>query len=428
MKSVLFRKVHIIDATSPHHNQLKDVRIEDQTIVELGDPGTLEIGSSEELHFPEGSCVSPGWVDSMVQLNDPGFEYKESLDHLSTAAQKGGFTHVICTPNTSPVLDNSQILHSLKSRTQFLPTEFHFCGSITEQAQGVDLAEVYDMHQAGAVGFSDGSHPLPNGGIFLRALQYTSSFKGLLIQSPADASLIGDGQMNEGNIATQLGMPGIPELAEIIPVRRDLELYAYEPGKVHFHPISSPKAMHALAQAKQSYADITIGTNLYYLILTDQLLQEFDPVYKVFPPLRNENQVTALKQALKNGDIDLLSSGHHAQGIEEKQVEFKNAEPGMLGLQTFYPVAQTHLVDQDWLSLSDLIQTITGGPRKIFDLPSVSIQEGGGADLTIFHPTGSFELNQADIPSRAKNSPWLDTKLTGKVLGTYYKGKYQSSD
>lgn len=427
MKSVLFRRLTVQDIDSPFHGQNIDVRVEGQLIQEIGEAGSLPLSSSEELEFPEGSCLSPGWVDSMVQLCDPGYEYKESLEQLSNAATRGGFTHLICSPNTYPILDNSQILHSLASRSQHLHTGFHFCGAITEKARGGDLAEVYDMHQAGAVAFSDGSHPLPNGGIFLRALQYMKSFGGLIIQSPTDPSLIGEGQMNEGYMATRLGMPGIPELAELIPVHRDLELYAYEPGKVHFHPISSPKALHRLGEAKQQYGDISIGTNLYYLILSDQNLEAFDPVYKVFPPLRNEEQCLELKQALKDGRIDMLSSGHQPQGIEEKQLEFSNAEPGMLGLQSFYPVAQHYLVEEGWISLERLISILTKTPRKIFDLPSVSIQVGEHADLTVFHPQASSILNVNDIPSRAKNSAWIGKELTGKVLGTYHKGSFQSN-
>lgn len=428
MNLVLFRAVHIQDPESKFHDQVMDVWVEENKITDITPPGKVDRSDAQIIDLPAGTCLSPGWIDTMVQLSDPGYEYKESLTQLSQAALSGGFGSIICAPNTDPVVDNSQMVHSLKSRTKHLPITFHFCGAITEQAKGGDLAEVYDMHQAGAIGFSDGAHPLPNAGIFLRALQYMKSFNGLLIQTPSDVSLVGEGQMNEGIESTKLGMPGIPEMAEVIPTLRDIELYRYEPGRVYYSPMSSPQAIEALSEAQTNYPHISIGTHLYYLLLSDQDISGFDSVYKVFPPLRTPEQVQTLKQALKSGKINILSSGHCPQGIEEKQLEFRHAEPGMLGLQTFYPLAQAHLVNEGWTSLGDLIRLISHMPRKIFGLDPVSISNGSIADFTLFHPEKSWKLQAKNIPSRAKNSPWIDTELTGQVLGIYQKGRFHPVD
>ncbi|MEZ4774966.1 MAG: dihydroorotase [Bacteroidia bacterium] len=420
---LLFRNITVIDPGSEYHEQQADVRIEGTQILQVAPAGSQNDAGMQVVDIP-GACISPGWVDMMVNLSDPGFEWKESLTQLAKAAQSGGFTQILCSSNTQPVIDNSQMVQSLMLRTAGLPAELWLTGAITAGAKGEDLAEVYDMHLAGAVAFGDGTHPIQKPGVVLRALQYLQTFGGLMIDYPEDRSVSHGGQMNEGEVSTQLGMKGIPVIAELLAVSRDLEVVAYAGGKIHFQPIASAEAIRLIQPAKTG-GKVTLGTAIYYLILKDEDLETFDPVYKVFPPLRNRQQQQDLLNALKNGMIDTLGSGHQPQGLEEKEVEFEVAEPGMLGLQTFFPLANMQLVNQQVISMGRLIEMIAINPRKILGKPSVSVKPGSVADLTIFDPQAVWTYDISHIPSRSKNSPFIGQSLRGKVLGTCLKGKWQ---
>ncbi|MDX2246367.1 MAG: dihydroorotase [Bacteroidia bacterium] len=422
---LLFRNVTVIDPGSEFHERPADVLIEGTHVSQVKPGGTLSPEQANVVDIP-GACISPGWVDMMVYLSDPGYEWKETLTELAQAAQSGGFTQVLCTANTQPVVDNRQILESLLLRTKGLPTELWLTGTLTVGAKGEDLAEVHDMHLAGAVAFGDGDHPVQKPGVVLRALQYLKPFEGLLISYPEDRSLSTGGQMNEGEVSVRLGFKGIPVLAESLAVARDLDVWTYTGGKIHFQPLASVEATSRVFSHKKA-GTLSTGTAIYYLVLTDESLETFDPIFKLFPPLRNHAQQQALLSAIKEGQIDTLGSGHRAQALEEKDVEFEIAEPGMLGLQTFFPLANAALIDTRIISLGRLIEMIALNPRKILGKTPVSVQKGSIADFTLFDPLGEWIYQSSQIPSRSKNSPFIGQSFKGKVWGTCLKGTWQPS-
>ena len=424
---LILKNLSVVDPQSEFNHQNVDIKIEGNIISQIGPANTISDEKSI-VHEFEQAFVSPGWVDMHVHLSDPGFEHKETLSQLANAAKSGGFTAIMCSPNVSPPVDSAFHINSLKTRTHGLGIEFLFTGCITSHAEGKELAEVYDMHQAGAIGYGDGNHPIQKAGIVMRALQYLKAFDGLLIMSPEDKSISGTGQMEEGLISTRLGLKGIPEIAESIAVSRDLDLYQYNPGRLHIQPVTSKEGISRIKAVKENHPELSVGTNLYYLILNDESLLTFDPDYKVFPPLKTEDGQKFLIEALQSGWIDTLGSGHHPQGPEEKKVEFEIAEPGMLGLQTFFALANTYLIREEKISLSKLIELIAINPRKILKQPSVSVSINAEANLTIFDTGMDWKFSSDKIPSRAKNSPFIGQSFTGKPLATFYQGELSFSN
>ncbi|GAB4418354.1 MAG: dihydroorotase [Bacteroidia bacterium] len=423
MENVLFKHIRLIDPASDHHEQQVDLLVVQGQIAAIAAPGSLapEVGT-QVVDTPD-ACVSPGWVDMQVHLSDPGFEHKESLAQLARAAQRGGFTSILCYPNTQPVIDQSQAVHALLRRAAGLPVQVWISGSITHGGAGKELAELYDMHQSGAVAFTDGTHSLQSSGVLMRALQYAQAFDALLIDMPLDLALAADGHMNEGVQAARLGMSGIPELAEIVPVVRNLELLRYTGGRLHFQPVTSPVALQHIHSARQQLPGISTGVPVCYLVLDDSVLEDYDSNYRLVPPLRDQQQVEALRKALRAGQIDVLTSGHQAQGLEEKEVEFALAEPGMLGLQTAFSLAYKHLIEPGLIDLADWVRLVSQRPREILRQPAVVLAVGQSAELTLFHPARTWTLHPGDIPSRACNSAWVGQELTGAVLGTYVHGR-----
>jgi len=340
------------------------------------------------------------------------------MEALAEAAWRGGFTALLCYTDVDPVPDQAQVLRGLARQAQQLPVQLWLTGRASEAGQGQELAELYDMTQAGAMAFTDGLHRPANAGAMLRTIQYLRAFDGLLILPAMDPQLVPDGQMNEGTQSARLGMKGIPEVAERMAIAADLELLSYQPGRVHYQPLTSPQALSSLHAFRQTQSmPLSTGLPLYYLIHDDRALESYDTFLKVMPPLRATQQVAQLRQALKEGKIDVLTTGHRAQGPEEKQLEFTLAEPGMLALQTFYPLVQQHLIEPGWITEADLVQLVSHRPREILRQPLRHITEGQPAELTFFDPEKVWTLRASDIPSRAKNSPYLGRRLQGQVWG-----------
>lgn len=402
----------VIDRNSPHHLMVRDIIIRQNIIEAIAPAGTLTPPADAQYIAAENLHVSPGWVDMGVHLNDPGYEYKESLEALAEAAKRGGFTHVLCYPNTLPVADNAQTIRALYSRSQSFATKLLFSGAITQGTKGKDLAELYDMHTAGAVAFSDGTHALQRAGTLIRALQYTLPFQGKILTHPMDDSLADGGQMNEGIQATQLGVKGIPALAEVLAAHQLAEVYAYAQGTLAAMPVSVPQAAAILVQAQ-----IPVGTTVAHLVFDDATLADFDVNYKLMPPLREAESMRQLRKMFADGDIRFLSSGHQPQSTEDKRVEFPQAEYGMLGLQTCFALANTHLVQTGEASIERLIAALAHAPREWLGLPAATLAEGAAASLTLFDPTASWQLSPADITSATKNTPLSGVALQGKVLG-----------
>lgn len=408
---------------------LKNVRVYDGS----GDSPKLDILiqngvialMAAHIPEPEGAevitsgnlCVSPGWLDVGVQTADPGYEHREDLSTAAAAAAAGGFTAIACFPNTEPALHTKSEILYVKSKSAALPVHCYPIGAVSYNVEGKDLAELYDMHAAGAVAFSDGKKAVQDAGLLLRALQYSRAFNGLIINTPHHKTIAAGGQMHEGLMSTSLGLKGIPALAEEIMVQRDLSLLEYAEGRLHIHLISTAKSVSMIRAAKKAGLPVTCSVAVANLCFTDEKLSEFDSNWKILPPLRENEDMHALREGLADGAIDFVCSNHTPWHEEAKNLEFPYAESGMIGLETAFALCCTYL--NRTLTVQQIIEKLCLAPRRILGIDIPKIAQGQRAELTVFDPEAQWVLEAGHIRSKSKNTPFVGEKLTGKVLRTF---------
>ncbi len=424
MSCTLFRNVMVIDPHSPRHQMYSDILVEGEKITQLTEGGSIPLAKDFTIVEKEGLYASPGWVDMYTELREPGYEWKETMEELALAAAMGGFTDILCYPNTSPCIDHAQIVSFLKTKASTLPVNLHFTATITHDAAGKELAQLYESHLEGIKAFTDGCPAKYTPDLLLRAMQYIKAFDGLVITYPNDPSLSRFGIMNEGDQAVMLGMKGIPEMAESSVAGRDVMFANYSEARLHIQPLTSPTALEQISLQLKSERHVTTGIAIPYLALDDQVISSFDSYYKVFPPIRDVGQVDQLKKAIQNGRVHTLCTAHAAQGPEEKDCEFALAEYGMLSLQTAFSLAYMYLIEPGYIDLSRWVEMISINPRNILRLPPATIQIDQQANLTLFNPVNEWVFSQEMIPSRAKNSPFTGRALRGHVEGLYTRGKW----
>jgi len=415
---VLIKQARIISPSSPFNGQTKDILITNGIISAIGDAIT---DTADKLIDQQGLCVSIGWMDSFACFGDPGYEYKETLESGAAAAAAGGFTNVMVLPNTNPVVHNKSGVEYITQKSKAFAVTIHPIGAVTKNAEGKELAEMYDMQQSGAIAFGDGTNPIQSAGIVLKALQYVKSFDGTVIQVPEDKSIGSNGLINEGIISTQLGLPGKPTIAEEILVARDIKLARYAESKLHFTGVSSAKSIEYIKRAKEGGIQVSCSVTPYHLFFTDEDMKEYDTNLKVNPPLRTANDRLALLKAMANGTIDCIASHHFPQNWDSKTCEFEYAKEGMIGLETLFGVLGVAMVNGEW-SIEKAVEMLSVQPRKLFGLEIPEIKEGAAACITLFNADTEYVFDASMIRSKSKNSPFIGKTLKGKVIGIINKG------
>jgi len=415
--TILLRQVKIAEAGSPFNGQIKDVVLKDNIIASISDNYT---GASDQIIDIPNTYISTGFVDPFVHFCDPGMEHRETLDSGAAAANKGGFTSVFAMPNTNPVIDNKSQVTYIKQHSQDLPIHILPIGALSKKIEGKDLAEMIDMHNNGAIAFSDGLYPVQSTLLFLKALQYVKAFNGVAIQMPIDKSLGSLGLMNEGILSTRLGLPGIPAIAEELIISRDIELLRYTNSILHITGVSTAKGIAMISAAKKEGLQITCSVTPYHLFFTEDDLSDYDTLLKVFPPLRTKLDQQALLKAVEHGIVDCISSHHMPQDWDGKTIEFENAKPGIASIETSFS-AINHLLPQ--LTEAQINSLFSSNARKIFNLQPASIVEGAEAEITLFNKAQTTCLTAKDSKSKSANSPFWDKQLNGKIIGTFVKGK-----
>lgn len=368
---------------------------------------------SQDLH------VSPGWIDIGAQCGEPGFEHRETLNSLSAAASAGGYTTLAVFPNTNPIIHSKSEVEFIKQKSKSLITDIQPIGAISKDCFGKELAEMIDMYHTGAIAFSDGKKSVQDTGVMLRALLYAKHVNGLLINQPQDESISSLGLMHEGQVSQKLGLKGIPEIAETIMLRRDIELLKYSEGKLLAHLISTEDGIKLIKQAKKSYPKIWASVGYLNLVLNDTTLQDFDSMYKQSPPLRSDRHLKALIKALKDNTIDIITSNHRPLEIEMKDLEFAYAAPGAIGLQTCYAAINNKGI----LNQTEWVNAVSINPAKMLNLQLSKFNEGSPANITLFDPTMRWTFTEKENKSSSKNSPFMDVSFTGKVLGVINKSQ-----
>jgi dihydroorotase len=415
---VLLKQAKIVCSASAFNGQTKDILIDKGIIVSINDhinDDSATIISNEGLH------VSLGWMDVFAHFADPGLEHRETIQSGTNAAAAGGFTDVMLIPNTQPVIHNKSQVEYLVQQSKPLPVTLYPIGAVTKDAEGKELAEMYDMQNSGAIAFGDGINCIQNSGLLVKALQYIKPFYGTIIQIPEVKSIGANGLMNEGIISTRLGLPGKPAMAEELMVARDIKLTRYSNSKLHFTGITTSKSMEYIRRAKDAGISISCSVTPYHLFFSDEDLQQYDTNLKVNPPIRIKQDRDALLNALLDGTVDCIASHHIPQHTDSKICEFEYAKPGMIGLETMFGVVWS-LVNSQW-SIEALIEKLTIAPRKIFGINIPEIKEGAIACLTIFNPATSYTFDETMIQSKSKNSAFIGKQLKGKVLGIINKNQ-----
>lgn len=412
--NLLLRQAKIIDPSSPFNQRTADIFIENGVIKSIG--ANLE-KTPEKIIEIEGLMVSPGWVDVFAHFPDPGFEFKESLETGARATAAGGFTDVLLIPNTAPVVHNKSAIEYIVQRSKSFPVSLHPIGAVSKNAEGKELAEMYDMHDSGAVAFGDGNSSIQSSGLMLKALQYLKAINKVLIQLPDDRSISTSGLMNEGVVSTQLGLPGKPAIAEELMIARDIDLAKYTNSKIHFTGVSTAKSVELIQRAKAEGINVTCSVTPYHLFFCDEDLVGYDTNLKLNPPLRTTADRAALRKAVANGVVDCIASHHSPHEKDSKVVEFEYAKYGMIGLQTSFAVIKTILPE---LSMEKLVSLFSLRPREIFDLPLASVKENEAACLTLFtEQDWTFTIDE--IQSKSSNTAFIGKKLKGKPLGIINK-------
>ena len=407
-----------------------DLLVKDGKIVKTG-KDLLPRGkkpSDVEILDLSGKWVVPGLIDMHTHLRQPGFEYKETIASGSEAAVTGGFSSVACMPNTNPVNDS-------RSVTEFIRRKATECGlanvypiaAITMKSDGSLLSEFWDLKDAGAVGFSDDGKSVMNASLMRRALEYASSLDMPVIVHCEDKNLSSGGVMHEGSVSTELGLTGIPAIAEDVMVARDLLLAEFTGAAVHIAHVSTAGAVRLIRDAKVRGVRVTAETAPHYFSLTDEAIYNFDTNAKVYPPLRSLQDRTSVREGLSDGTLDVIASDHAPHARTDKEVEFDYAASGLTGLETSLALS-LRLIADGVLTLSDLIEKMTINPAQILRIPKGTLAVGADADITVIDPEKVWTVDRTLFCSRGKNSPFHGWTMKGKAVLTMVGGVIRYRD
>lgn len=417
--NLLVKNVTVTDPQSNFNKQHCDIRVIDGKIKSIG---KLSPEKGEHVFDAEGAMLTPGFFDLNCVAGDPGYETKEDIQTLTATAKAGGFTGLALLPQTDPVVQSKSQVEYIINKAKNNLVDVYPIGAISQNREAKELAEMFDMKQAGAVAFSDGDRALQDDGFMSRALQYAKGFDALLMVYPENKSIAGKSQINESKNSVLLGMKGLPALAEEMHIARDIFLATYNETKIHISNISTAGSVALIRKAKKDGVQISCDVTAHHLFFTEELLNDFDSNYKVKPPLRSKTDVKALIAGLKDGTIDVITSQHRPEEIEFKNVEFEIAHYGIIALQTVLP-----LLLKAGLETSLIAEKLAINPRKLLNLDIPVIQEGAEANFTIFNPIEKWFYNSTSNHSKSANNPLMGTELTGKVKLVFNNNQYQES-
>jgi dihydroorotase len=413
---VLIKNPLIVFPGSPFHGQHTDLLVQQGIITEIG----------KDLHAPHAEQIDaaawilgPGLFDLGTAVGDPGFEHREDLISATKAALAGGFTGFACLPNTNPALHSKSEIVYIRNFSKSNPVEIYPIGALSQECQGKDITEMYDMHAAGAVAFSDGKRPVQDSGLMLRALQYVIPFGGLIINTPLDKTISPGGQMHEGIMSTALGLRGLPSIAEELMLKRDIYLADYSESRLHVMNVSTKGSVSIIKQAKSKGLQVTASVAAMNLVCDDSMLEDFDSNLKVMPPLRSKEDQKALLKGIADGTIDCITTNHTPLDAESKNLEFPYADFGAIGLESAFALNHTWLGKS--LGLDLLIDKWALSPRRILGIPLPEMNKGKAANFMLFNPEEEWTFGQQDIYSKSTNTPFIGWNLKGRIKAVIHK-------
>lgn len=398
-----------------------DLLVEDGLISQIA--SDIKPEKSIEVIDASGMLVVPGLIDIHVHLRDPGLEYKEDIISGSQAAVAGGFTSICCMPNTKPVIDNktvaSYIINKAKSDGY---CNVYPIGAITYGSNGERLAEMGELKESGCVAVSDDGRPVLSPELMRRALEYARGMGIIVISHAEDIALVGEGVMNEGYTSTELGLKGIPSVAEDIATARDVMLAEYTHSPIHIAHVSTKGSLQIIRDAKSRGVMVTCETAPHYFTLTDDAVRGYNTNAKMNPPLREAADLAAIKSALADGTIDCIATDHAPHHSDEKDVEFNFALNGIIGLETSLPLS-LKLVEEGFLTINQLIEKMSLKPSEILGLDRGTLSVGKPADITIIDQNAEWKVEAEQLRSKSRNTPWLGETMKGQAVMTIVAGK-----
>lgn len=408
------------DVLTPAGKNRCDVLIDGGKIAAIGQDLPSE---GAETIDAAGLWVTPGFVDIHCHLREPGYEHKEDIASGTAAAARGGFTSICCMANTDPVNDNAVVMEFIKKKAALAgPVRVHPIAAVTKKLRGEELTEVGELREAGAVALSDDGRSVKSALRMRLALSYAKRFDMPIISHPEDEDLVDGGVMNEGYWSTVLGLPGITRVAEESVIARDCMLAELEGTRIHIAHVSTAGGAEIVRQMKKRGVSVTCETAPHYLYATDEWVQGYDACTKVNPPLRTEADRAALIEALKDGTVDCIATDHAPHHVDDKNVEYAIAAPGISGFETAFAVCWSALVEPGHLAPEQLFEKLTRAPAKILGLNAGTLEVGGCADLAIVDGNGEWTVDPAKFLSKGRNTPFAGRTLRGVVRFTVAQG------
>jgi len=416
--SLVIKHGHVIDPASGR-SEPADVLVEGRRVAQIG-----QGLKGDEMLDATGCVVCPGLVDLHVHFREPGYESKETIETGSRAAARGGFTSVVTMPNTNPPIDNAGMVEfTLRRAREVACVRIHPAACATKGRQGEEMTEMAELRAAGAVAVTDDGSDIASSWVMRRVLEYANMCRLTYLAHCEDASLAEEGVMNEGYNSTKLGLPGLPKAMEEIRIDRNLRLAALTGAKIHIQHVTTAEGLAIIRQAKAKGIRVTCETAPHYWTLTDDAVTDFGTNAKMNPPLREPEDVAAVKQALADGLIDCIATDHAPHTFSETDVEFQLAPFGVVGLETALAMVITELVEPGVLSLEQAVELMTWTPARILDLPAGQLHPGGPADVTVFDPKAEWVVDPEEFASLSRNTPFTGRRVRGLVRATVCDGR-----
>lgn len=421
-EKILLKEGRLLDP-STQRDEVVDILLVDGKIE------TIKSSISSKSDFTvvnlKNKIVAPGLIDIHVHLREPGFEHKETIETGTLSAAHGGFTAVCCMPNTNPAIDDESMVMFVKaqgSKAHNGIVDVFPIASVSKRREGKSLSPIAELVQAGAVGLSDDGAPVFDAGLMKKAMEYASMYNVPIFQHCEIPELAHGGVMNEGLVATELGLPGIPNIAEEIMISRDLMITEYTDGRYHVCHMSTAGSVELVRQGKKKGIGVTCEVTPHHFTLTDEIVRSYDTNTKMNPPLRTQRDVDAIKEGLRDGTIDVIATDHAPHSLDEKEVDYLQAPFGIVGLETAIGLSITELVENKFLTLMQLIEKLSSNPRKIIG-KEIIIAEGEKANLSFIDAHLQWKVEISTFKSKSKNSPFDGKILKGKAVGIYNNNK-----
>ncbi len=427
MRKLIIRGGRVLDPSSGFDGEAS-ILVEGNRIAKIA-KRIQPRGRRIQILDASGRVVTPGFIDLHTHLREPGREDQETVRSGTRAAVSGGFTSVLCMPNTSPPIDDESVARFvLKKQEEAMFARVYPVGAITKGLAGEELSEIGHLVRAGAVAVSDDGHSVMNAALMRRALEYSMMFHIPVVSHCEDLNLTAGGVMNEGIHSTLFGMRGVASIAEEVMVARDILLAEYTGAHIHIAHVSTRGSVELIRTGKARGIRVTCDTAPHYFTLNDSMLRSYDTNLKINPPLRSEEDVAAIKSGLKDGTIDAVATDHAPHTQEEKEVEFDQAPPGIVGLETALGLVLTELVEPGIMDLPEAVAKLTFSPSRVIGLPVGTLAVGSPADLTIFDPHHSWVCEPSEFKSKSRNSPFKGRLLKGRVDHVLVDGRLAMKD